>query len=82
MERRNNLEITAEILRLAENGAKKTHIVYGANLNHKYLDQYLDKLEEQDLITRHVEPGNKIKTTPKGLLFTQHYKNLTQFITL
>lgn len=82
MERRNNLEITAEILQIAEKGAKKTHIVYGANLNHKYLEQYLDKLEEQELITRNVEPGNKIKTTKKGLLFTQQYKNLTQFINL
>jgi len=82
MERRNNLEITAEILQIAEKGAKKTHIVYGANLNHKYLEHYLTKLEEQELITRNVEPGNKIKTTKKGLLFTQQYKTLTQFINL
>mgnify|MGYP001144110336 CR=1 FL=1 len=53
--RRNNLEITADILRIAKDGAKKTQIVYGANLNFKLLHQYLDDLEKSGLITNHVE---------------------------
>jgi len=80
MERRNNLEITAEILRIAERGIKKTHIVYRANMNHSFLEHYLDKLEEQGLITRNIKPGNKVKTTRKGLLFIQQYRNLSQFV--
>ena len=82
MERRNNLEITAEILRIAEKGARKTHIAYGANLNHNFLEKYLEKLEEQDLITRNIKPGNKIKTTEKGMMFTQQYKTLHYLITI
>jgi len=79
MERRNNLELTATILRIAENGAKKSHIVYAANLNHALLEHYLDKLEEQGLILRNVKLGKKVKTTEKGLLFIQQYGNLLQF---
>jgi predicted transcriptional regulator len=77
MERRNNLEITAEILQIAIKGAKKTHIAYGANLNHNFLEKYLETLEEQDLIIRNIQ-GNKIKTTEKGQIFAQQYKNLLQ----
>ena len=77
MERRNNLDITAEILRIAEQGAKKTHIAYGANLNHKYLENYLDKLEKQEFIIRK-DPGKKVKTTKKGLAFVQQYRTLLQ----
>ena len=82
MKRRNNFQIFSEILQIAEKGANKTHIVYGANLNFKLLDQYLEKLEEDGLITTHVEPRNKIKTTEKGLLFIQKYQTLHQFLTL
>ena len=82
MERRNNWEICAEILRLAEKGAIKTHIAYGANLNHNFLEKYLRKLEEQKLITRSIKPGNKIRTTEKGLMVAQRYKNLFQLISL
>ena len=82
MERRSNLEIAAEILRIAEKGVKKTHVAYGANLNHSFLEKYLDKLEQQDLVTRNVQPGNRIKTTEKGLMFTQQYRNLIHLIDL
>ena len=77
MERRNNLEITAEILQLAEKGARKTHIAYGANLNHRFLDKYLDRLEAQDLITRNVA-AKRVQTTEKGLRFAQQYRDLLQ----
>ena len=82
MERRNNLEIAAEILRIAEKGVKKTRIVYEANLNFKFLGKYLDKLEDQDLVSRNIQPGNKIKTTRKGLIVAQQYNNLLKLINL
>ncbi|MFQ6095913.1 MAG: winged helix-turn-helix domain-containing protein, partial [Candidatus Bathyarchaeia archaeon] len=75
-----NLEITAEILRIAEKGAKKTHIVYEANLNFAFLKHYLDNLEERGLITRNVESGNMVKTTQKGLLFLQRYGGLLNLV--
>ena len=79
MERRNNLEITAEILRLAEKGARKTHIAYGANLNHKFLEDYLSRLEEKNLIEM---TKKRVKTTEKGLMFAQQYGSLLQLVNL
>jgi len=76
MDRRNNLDIFAEILRLAEKGARKSHIVYAANLNHASLERYLNSLEEQGLIARNVKVGKQVRTTEKGLLFVQQYKDL------
>jgi len=50
--RRSNLEIVAEILRIAKKGVKKTRIVYGANLNFRMLGEYLEKLEKAGLVAR------------------------------
>ncbi len=76
MERRDRVEITAEILRLARRGAKKTHIVYRANLNHAILELYLSRLEQQGLIARNGGPERRIQTTEKGLQFVERYANL------
>ncbi len=78
MERRNNLEITAEILELAEAGERKSHIAYRANLNYMFLGRYLERLEDQGLIVRDAERGGRITTTEKGVAFLQHYKSLLQ----
>jgi len=77
-QRRNSLEIIAEILRIARRGAKKTRIVYGANLNFKMLRGYLRKLEEAGLITVSKEEGCIIKTTKKGHEFLQHFYGLKE----
>jgi len=76
-QRRSNLEIIAEILRIARRGARKTRIVYGANLNFKMLREYLKKLEEAGLITVSQE-GGLIKTTKKGHDFLQHFYGLKE----
>ena len=78
--RRNSLEITAEILQITKEGEKKTRVVYGANLNFKLLRQYLENLENQGLVTNHVERGGMIKTTEKGIRFLKHYKELQQYL--
>jgi len=77
-QRRNNLEIIAEILRIARRGAKKTRIVYGANLNFKMLRAYLRKLEGAGLITVSKEDGGLIKTTKKGHEFLQQFYGLKE----
>ena len=38
---RNGLSIIADILHVAGSGAKKTHIMYFANLSHELLEKYL-----------------------------------------
>jgi predicted transcriptional regulator len=76
MERRDRLEITAEILRIARKGVKKTHLVYKANLNHAILEDYLEKLEQQGLIARNFGIEKRIQTTEKGNQFVERYMNL------
>ena len=78
MKRRNSFEITAEILRLAMKGAKKTHIVYGANLNFKLLDEYLERMEKSGLIKNH-ERG-LIYTTDYGRMFLENFENLEKIV--
>lgn len=48
--KRNSFDITADILRVARGGAKKTWIVHGANLNFKMVKQYLSGLIDRDLL--------------------------------
>ena len=45
--KRNNLDICADILRVSRGGAKKTHIVYRANLNFKIVKGYLTRLARE-----------------------------------
>jgi len=61
--RRSRLNITLEILKIATDGAKKTEIVYGANLNTTIANGYLSRLEEKELIEQR---ENIFITTDKG----------------
>jgi predicted transcriptional regulator len=78
IQRRSNLEIIAEILRLARKGADKTRIVYGANLNFKMLEYYLTRLEKMGLVARTKEKGHLIRTTEKGNEYLQRFHGLQE----
>jgi predicted transcriptional regulator len=78
-QRRSNLEIVAEILKIARKGAKKTRIVYGANMNFKMLDEYLEKLTKAGLIANSEDNGGLIKTTEKGVEYLQQFYSLQEF---
>jgi len=73
------LEIVAEILRIARKGAKKTRIVYGANMNFKMLDEYLEKLEKAGLVAGSEGNGGLIKTTEKGIEYLQRFYGLQEY---
>jgi len=79
-QRRSNFEIIAEILKIARRGAKRTRIVYGANLNFKMLKEYLGKLEEAGLITVLKEDGGIVRTTEKGYEFLQQFYGLKELL--
>ena len=67
--RRSNIEIIADMLRVGENGAGKTEIMYSANMSYTQIQKYLGFLLTQGLINK-VEVGNPIVTyhvTEKGL---------------
>ena len=76
MRRRNNLDIMAEILEIARLGAKKTWIVYRANLNYKLVKEYLDELMEKRLLD---SDGSIYQTTDQGLEFLEEYRNFKKF---
>ena len=42
--RRSNIEIIADMLRVGENGAGKTEIMYSANMSYSQIQRYLDYL--------------------------------------
>ena len=66
--RRSNIEIIADMLKVGENGAGKTEIMYSANMSYSQLQKYLGFLLSHELINK-VEVGNPIVTyhvTDKG----------------
>ena len=50
-QRRSNIEIIADMLRVGENGAGKTEIMYSANMSYHQIQKYLDYLVNQGFIT-------------------------------
>ena len=69
--RRNNMDISAELLTVAKNGAKKTHLVYKANLNFAIVKKYLARLTENGLLE---SVNGRFFTTDKGSRFLDQYE--------
>ena len=65
-QKRSNLEVMADILRLGEAG--KTEIMYSANMSYHQLQKYLGYMVDQGLLERFEvpNPGVKYRPTPKG----------------
>ena len=55
--RRSDIEIIAEMLKVGENGAGKTKIMYNANLSYTQIQKYLGFLMGQGFIAK-MEMGN------------------------
>jgi len=70
--KRNRLEIIAEILQTAKNGAKKAHITRRCNLNYPQTKKLRSHLLETGFLT----VGNSYHTTEKGLQLLKAYHNL------
>ena len=76
------MDIIANILRAANSGAKKTHIMYRCNLSFKQLHVYLDLLGERKLIrcirSRVNERNDSYtyETTSKGRAFLKAYSSI------
>jgi len=67
-QRRSNIEIIADMLRVGENGAGKTEIMYSANMSYTQIQKYLGFLLSRGFINK-VEVGNPVVTyqvTDKG----------------
>ncbi|UCH38401.1 MAG: transcriptional regulator [Candidatus Bathyarchaeota archaeon] len=73
------MEISVDILRVALDGAKKSHIVYKANLNFQIVNGFLNTLKTSGLLIGPSE-DRIYQTTPKGVDFIEHFNDLETFL--
>jgi predicted transcriptional regulator len=78
--KRSDIEISAAILQVARNGAKKSHIVYKANLNFKIGKKYLDRLINSGLLKAPSEGGRFFRTTEKGVDYINYFQGLKDYL--
>ena len=72
------MEIIADILRAAGDGAKKTRIMYFANLSYSLLEKYLAVAIKADLL---VDNGGKYEVTEKGRVFLEKFNDYSKKVT-
>ncbi len=83
-QRRSNIEIIADMLKVGENGAGKTEIMYSANMSYAQIQKYLGFLMSQGFISK-VEVGNPVVTyqvTGKGLKLLRSINNIMEMLGL
>ncbi|HEY4674599.1 MAG TPA: winged helix-turn-helix domain-containing protein [Candidatus Bathyarchaeia archaeon] len=68
---RDRLQIIADMLYTARNGAKKTQIMYKANLSYRLLGRYLHEVLDAGLVKS--EKGNSYVLTTKGETFLNRH---------
>lgn len=61
--RRNNLDIEADLLKIARSGSILTWLVYNGNMNFNTIKPYLENLIKRGLLEKE---GKLYMTTPKG----------------
>jgi len=76
MKHRSRLAISAEVLRYAINGEKKTRLMYKANLSYDSVKEYLAMLTSNGLLTFNAE-NDLYTTTRKGRTFLQKHEMLS-----
>lgn len=82
--RRSNIEIIGDMLRVGENGAGKTEIMYSANMSYSQIQKYLGFLISHNFIDR-VEVGNPVVTyrvTEKGLALLRSIDTILEVLEL
>jgi len=80
--RRSNIEIIAEMLKVGENGAGKTRIMYNANLSYTQIQKYLGFLVGEGFIDK-MKMGNPSVTylvTEKGLKLLESINSLIKIL--
>ena len=76
--RRSNIEIIADMLRVGENGAGKTEIMYSANMSYSQIQKYLEYLVNQGFVNK-VDLDNTMiayQVTDSGLKLLRAIDNL------
>jgi predicted transcriptional regulator len=75
LKRRNNLDVTVDILQSCIGGTNKTSMVVRSNLNFEIIKEYLNTLINSGLL---VEQNGGYVTTEKGTKFVEDYRNLIE----
>ena len=77
---RTNVEIIAEILKIANGGnVTRTKIMYSAFLNYFQLKEYLPMLTKRDLLSYNADT-HTFKSTEKGLMLLETYNLLVDLM--
>jgi len=82
--RRSDIEIIADMLKIGENGAGKTKIMYNANMSYSQIQKYLGYLTGQGFIDK-MKMGNPSVTyqiTDSGLKLLQLISSLKEMLGL
>ena len=74
---RRRVDIIADILQVATIDAKKTQIMFGANLSYAVLQKYLHELIEASLVS-YVDDTQRYVLTRKGRKFLVLYKEYSK----
>jgi predicted transcriptional regulator len=74
---RRKLDIIADMLSVASEGAKKTRIMYGANLSYKLLTKYLVEVRKAYLVSFERRKRCYVLTS-KGKQFLELYKEYSR----
>ena len=81
LNRRDRLNIVAEIINIARKGSPKTRIMYKANMSFAAVNDYLPFLLKTSLITQASDGKKTIyKSTEKGMTLLNLYSQLTELI--
>lgn len=82
--RRSDIEIIAEMLKVGENGAGKTEIMYSVNMSYRQIQKYLGFLMAQGFIDR-MKMGNPSVTyqvTDSGLKLLELLNQIEEMLGL
>ena len=74
---RTSLQILADILAVVRGGAKKTRIMYQANLSFRLLERYLRYALDTELVSAPCSGDDCYKITPKGYAFLEEYSKFS-----
>jgi len=81
MERRDRLDIIADILDKAKDGVKKTELMYKANLSFKQAQDYSKVLTSCKLLYASGNNGSVVyEASEKGNDFVKRHRNLKGFL--
>ena len=81
-QRRSDIEIIAEMLKVGEDGAGKTRIMYGANMSYRQIQKYLGYLVGQGFVDKMSigNPSVNYRITDKGMKLMNLINSLQEML--